>query len=206
MKIDKSNKLKHAGFTLAEVLITLGIIGVVSAITIPSLMTKIQKRQLETQIKANYSSIQQAIKFADYDDVSYDTGFKDADDASMKNWFDTILGKHLKVESLCINKAGCWHKGGIVKDLLGDGPLWSGNSDVGIGGNIITFRTAKGAYYNLNGYLDSHSYNYFGVKSSTKDVLVFYFDANGDRKPNRIGKDIYIMVWTDKGLVPAGKW
>lgn len=43
----------------------------------------------------------------------------------------------------------------------------------------------------------------FGI-DSTSDGLTFYFDANGDKKPNQFGKDIYIMVWTDKGLVPAG--
>ena len=42
-------KLK-SGFTLAEVLITLGIIGVVAAMTIPTIMQKITKRKLETQI------------------------------------------------------------------------------------------------------------------------------------------------------------
>ena len=39
------------GFTLAEVLITLGIIGVVAAATIPSLITAYQKRATESQLK-----------------------------------------------------------------------------------------------------------------------------------------------------------
>lgn len=35
--------------------------------------------------------------------------------------------------------------------------------------------------------------------------LIFYFDANGDKKPNRIGKEIYVMVYVpDRGLIPAG--
>lgn len=42
------------GFTLAEVLITLGIIGVVAAITIPSLISKVQKAQIEALVKENY--------------------------------------------------------------------------------------------------------------------------------------------------------
>ena len=53
------------GFTLAEVLITLGIIGVVAAITIPSLISKIGKRQLESQIKASYATIAQTMRSAD---------------------------------------------------------------------------------------------------------------------------------------------
>ena len=54
--------MKRNAFTLAEVLITLGIIGVVAAITIPGLATKIQRRQLETQVKADFAIIQQAIR------------------------------------------------------------------------------------------------------------------------------------------------
>ena len=50
------------GFTLAEVLITLGIIGVVAAMTIPTLISKNQKRVIEAKLKEDYSIIQQVIK------------------------------------------------------------------------------------------------------------------------------------------------
>lgn len=42
---------KFLGFTLAEVLITIGIIGVVSAITIPSLLTNVRNKDLQAQLK-----------------------------------------------------------------------------------------------------------------------------------------------------------
>lgn len=42
-------------FTLAEVLITLGIIGVVAAITIPGLMENVRNRDLQAQLKKTYS-------------------------------------------------------------------------------------------------------------------------------------------------------
>ncbi len=50
------------GFTLAEVLITLTIIGVVAAITIPSLISTIDidKRQAETTIKKTYTAFNDA--------------------------------------------------------------------------------------------------------------------------------------------------
>ena len=60
--------LTHA-FTLAEVLITLGIIGVVAAMTIPTLMSNFAKQKLEEQIKVTYSSIQQTMKYMDYEDL-----------------------------------------------------------------------------------------------------------------------------------------
>ena len=53
-------------FTLAEVLITLGIIGVVAAITIPTLMANYQKAQYVTALKKAYSQINQVlVKIAD---------------------------------------------------------------------------------------------------------------------------------------------
>ncbi|MBP7212243.1 prepilin-type N-terminal cleavage/methylation domain-containing protein, partial [bacterium] len=46
-------------FTLAEVLITLGIIGIVAALTIPTLMNKSQKQQTVTALKKSYSTFSQ---------------------------------------------------------------------------------------------------------------------------------------------------
>lgn len=46
---------KKSGFTLAEVLITLGIIGTVAAMTIPTLMTNYQKQVWESKLKKIYS-------------------------------------------------------------------------------------------------------------------------------------------------------
>lgn len=60
------------GFTLAEVLITLGIIGVVAAITIPNLMTAYKAKKMRSQFLKSYSVIQQAFRQMEVDDVSTD--------------------------------------------------------------------------------------------------------------------------------------
>ena len=60
------------GFTLAEVLITLGIIGVVAALTIPSLINNYKAQRLRTQFLKSYSTIQQVFKQMEADDVSLD--------------------------------------------------------------------------------------------------------------------------------------
>ncbi len=51
---------RRAAFTLAEVLITLGIIGVVAAMTLPSLVANYKEKQRVTQLKKSYSVLQQA--------------------------------------------------------------------------------------------------------------------------------------------------
>lgn len=55
-------------FTLAEVLITLGIIGVVAAMTLPTLIQKHQRLVLETQLKKTYTTLSQGIQKAMADD------------------------------------------------------------------------------------------------------------------------------------------
>ena len=56
--------LKKCAFTLAEVLITLGIIGVVAAITIPSLVTNYQKHVVETKLAKFNSTMNQAMRLS----------------------------------------------------------------------------------------------------------------------------------------------
>lgn len=53
--------MKVKAFTLAEVLITLGIIGVVAAMTLPSLLNNSRSKELETGLKKNHMVIQQAL-------------------------------------------------------------------------------------------------------------------------------------------------
>ena len=54
---------KRVAFTLAEVLITLGIIGVVAVLTLPSIVHNIQKVVLKNQFKRAYSNFYNAIKY-----------------------------------------------------------------------------------------------------------------------------------------------
>ena len=66
-------KYYKSAFTLAEVLITLGIIGVVAAMTLPALMANHRKQVVETRLAKFYSVINQAIKMAEvkYEDKIY---------------------------------------------------------------------------------------------------------------------------------------
>ncbi len=58
---------KQFGFTLAEVLTTLGIIGIISSLTIPNLMGAYRKRVVETELKKSYSEFANVIQRAEAD-------------------------------------------------------------------------------------------------------------------------------------------
>jgi len=60
LKRVQHDKKKKVAFTLAEVLITLGIIGVVAAMTLPALITNYKEKQTVSQLKKFYSTLSQA--------------------------------------------------------------------------------------------------------------------------------------------------
>ncbi|MBQ8460625.1 type II secretion system protein [bacterium] len=69
-------------FTLAEVLITIGVIGVVAAITIPTLMTKIQGAKFRNQFKKSFSTLKQANRMSQ---AKYDFNFADLENFECDN-------------------------------------------------------------------------------------------------------------------------
>lgn len=64
---------QRAGFTLAEVLITLGIIGVVAALTMPSLIENHRKKEVVTKLKAFNSIMGQAFQMSKEENGDWDT-------------------------------------------------------------------------------------------------------------------------------------
>lgn len=92
-------------FTLAEVLITLGIIGVVVAMTLPALMTNYKKHVVETRLKHFYSTINQAIAASEAYNGDKQYWFGDdtvggVDDTGISNklkWAQTYLLPYINV-------------------------------------------------------------------------------------------------------------
>ena len=80
------HSLKRAAFTLAEVLITLGIIGVVAALTLPTLIQNHQKQVYVTQLKKAYSTLGNAFN-------------KMAADEGVVDWNQTYCSSSLWVEN-----------------------------------------------------------------------------------------------------------
>ena len=104
--VDWSNK--KVAFTLAEVLITLGIIGVVAALTIPSLIQHHRNQVVETRLKKVYSVVNQALVLAELDygsreywynlnDVDFDkNGNPVSGDSLREKWLQKYLAPYIK--------------------------------------------------------------------------------------------------------------
>lgn len=97
-----NKKIKY-GFTLAEVLITLAIIGIVAATTIPTLINNYQKRVVVTRLQKFYSAMNQALLLSQAENGAYaqwdvNTGRQNAD--TMYEWYNKYLSKFFTSKSV----------------------------------------------------------------------------------------------------------
>ena len=97
-----SNNIRRVAFTLAEVLITLGIIGVVAAMTIPTIVYKHQKMVSETAVKKFYTNINQAVLMAETQKGEERTAWP----VTGTVLYDNYLKDYLKVLSADYNTGG----------------------------------------------------------------------------------------------------
>lgn len=91
-------RTKSFGFTLAEVLITLGIIGIVAAMTLPALTAKYKKKEYSTRIKKFYSIMLQARQRSTVDNedpIYWDTPDNNAD--SLESWWNKYYAPYFSV-------------------------------------------------------------------------------------------------------------
>ena len=217
---------------MAEILLSLTIIGVVAAITLPSLTGNINERTWNTQRKALYARMSQAISL-----MPALNGYGSAGNAT-ETFITAGLAKVLKINNICDNEhlKDC----GVVTsftNLAGsqttipttlyelsswfESVEYSGSSYSTTDTKAAAFETQNGesiiAFYNqscrteyLNNETQTQFGNTFGFPESTMCVN-FIYDLNGNKGPNTVGKDIGFMTVfnaTDSSVVapvPANK-
>ena len=102
--------MKNYAFTMAEILLSLTIIGVVAAITLPSLTGNINERTWNTQRKALYARMSQAIALMPalngYGTLKEESssGAGDAVDTATETFITNGLAKVLKINNICDNE------------------------------------------------------------------------------------------------------
>lgn len=188
------NIKNRLAFTLAEVLITLGIIGVVAAMTIPLLISSYQKTQYITGLKKAYSIWNQALL-----QMASDSGCP----GDLSCFFDSsniqVMGdkiaSYFKVIKNCSNtQTGCWPD---TTSFYFDGSSPSAGHDAVAAANY-KFITADGSAI----FLQSPSLNCGGTNFSLTKVClaVVLIDVNGLNPPNYFGRDIfYFIIDNDNG-------
>ncbi len=166
---------KHFGFTLAEVLITLGIIGVVAAMTMPTLMNSTNGAQYRTAYKKALSVLSQAvvlnIALDDYDLSQTSTGTA-TDDANLYNMFNNRMNV-IKTDEGSDDGTTGWNDGASSATAI-FGAKASGNYTLYFNDGI-TFTFPKDAAGCTEAIAGAASSKCHGV-----------IDVNGEKNPNKI--------------------
>ncbi len=181
------------GFTLAEVLITLGIIGVVAAMTIPTLVADYQAKSWSTSASVFERKLEEALKVMNTQQTL--AGYTTTED------FVNELKKHIKIIKTCNNDKldECFPKEflwGSPEPELEDITLFTNSTKLrfespyyNMQTNTVGIQFANGVAgvlaYNPNCKQDPYSNSITGT-----DCISMIYDTSGFKSPNQSGKDI----------------
>lgn len=186
---------KNKAFTLAEVLITLAIIGIVAAITIPALINNIQNNENITALKSFYSDISNAT-----------TTIKQQNDGTMRQTaeLNATYASVMNVSKICTSataQGNCWHTNAVDWYYLNGNVMGAGatiNQGFILNNGMLVNIPEPTHYPNCNG---SNASLAVANNDGCGWIIV---DVNGFKKPDTIGKDIfYFQILKDK-VVPMG--
>lgn len=187
--------MKKTAFTLAEVLITLAIIGVVAAITIPSLMNKINNDQYVQQLKKTYSELSQATNLILNENGGDFTG--QCEDDGEECLRDLYKSKMIGVRTCVIGvDEACWHKPSNWYYLSGAAV------NATDAGHAVLIENS-GTYLSFNQYSKNCSSSSDGIVNADGCGRV-RVDLNGMKPPNTIGRDIFDFHILKNKIVPRG--
>ena len=186
---------KNRAFTLAEVLITLGIIGVVAAMTIPSLMENIRNRDLQAQLKKTYSEWNQiSMSFMDDHEQSIPDYTSEYGLNAMIRELSNYVKGFSKFSDWTYLDTGDENSSANTTPY----PIYSLRS------NKIRVQTAC----DVSGYRNDISGKY--ILFDDQPIAGFNgprlcIDLNGDKRPNTLGVDIFYFLFTTDGhIIPEG--
>lgn len=178
---------KHRiAFTLAEVLITLGIIGLIAALTIPTLINIYQERQMVTGLLKFNATLQQAVQLWKEDIGCHDDAYSClASQGNADNDINSFnqIGQFLKIVSTATQtNSANW--------LPDNTQNYYGNIETTNYGKVAHVGCGAGAFLLPDGTTFS-----VDIDAAGFEITV---DVNGKKPPNRIGKDTFPLFIGEK--------
>lgn len=187
---DSSGNNRKTAFTLAEVLITLGIIGIVAAMTLPSLIARHRSKVLEAQFHKRYNELSQALLM-----------IKKEEQGLYGNFTGPVIQQYIAKQ----------FKGAKAVAYLY--PLSSDVQKVKIGYELPVYKTYNKALDFKASLLDDGSvivskdfFIFINTDLNSTTDIQFIIDINGLQRPNLMGYDVFVFSLdkTDT-LVPVCK-
>lgn len=190
--------MKNA-FTLAEVLITLGIIGIVAAMTLPAVINNARNKQLETGLKRSYSLISQAL-----DMYQSETGERITAENLKNHELKPILMKYLHTVEDC-----GWGARSASESCIPNINHSSYDKDNNrTRGTYKTYNGSKNIDIQMfdDGQFVLNDGSLVLLENFSSGRLYISVDVNGyNKNPNRLGHDLFMFQIDKQGaLLPMG--
>ncbi len=187
-------------FTLAEVLITLGIIGIVAAMTLPTLIQKHKEQETVAKVKKFYSVISQAIMLARVEHGDVDTwdfaGTTTGSNAQSNTNFANYIKPHLQIIKDCqvTPDKKCVQEG--YTSYLNGTPYTNTDYNENIYYKMIL---KDGSLF----WLRTNGEGCHNSDAATDNVCaLIWYDANANRPPYTLGKDVFVFFVFKDAVVP----
>lgn len=189
---------KRTAFTLAEVLITLGIIGIVAAMTIPTLISNSQDNANKTAFKKIYSDLSSANAMLANEYGGMSSLF--ASWTSCEDVRNSYLTYFSHIKTCDENNTACWHDVATtpLKHIAG------GNMNVG--GTTTWSSAFAGMQLKDGAFIRFRPNSSTNCNSTLPACAMVFVDVNGFKKPNVFGKDIFYMTILYPGIVFPGSY
>lgn len=196
--------MKKLGFTLAEVLIALGIIGVISALSLPTFMSGVHNKTHAAKLAAAVSEYENIFgmmlsreNMVDLEDTELGTAIS----SSNASGINQAYAKYSKISSNSTSFSGLGYtEKGVMKNIQG-----SAVTDFSF---ISAIKSNSGAVIFFTGGADNSQTEAqavaVGAGANTKTSGI-YIDVNGAESPNQYGRDVFAFVLGGNGvLYPYG--
>ncbi len=172
--------MKKFAFTLAEVLITLSIIGLICSLTIPTLQRKYEERITVTKLQNFYSTISSAYNTAikTNGNAKY-WGTRTVTESKAKKVYEILFEPYFKIDTNCgtNNEGDCLLNNNYL-NFHGDqhfnySKMASNYKTILKDGSLVWFRG--------------------GDTTEPSEFVGVYYDVNGKKPPNRVGFDLFFF-------------
>jgi len=187
-------RIKYLGFTLVEILIALGVVGIVASLVLPVVVKQYEDSQTIARVKKIYALLSNVTNqiVAEEGEISswdWNTG-----NMTIDNIVDSYKKRLPFMTSCGYNVNTCYYE-----------TKWKSSNDQ----SYFTYFTGGGAYYNIlkdGTYMKFRkcpdagcSSAYLSNVTSKMEIIV---NINGDTPPNKAGRDIFWFYLTsEKGII-----
>ena len=201
-------KKNKKAFTLAEIIITMGIVGVIAALTVPDLLSDYQNKAMAVKIRKSINEVESAID--QYVTAEGKTSFAQTKVLTGGQTLDAFVKENFKVVKSCGDATtckkdctdgdeACAKEVETCKKNIAAAGCFANESYFSINNTGSAFNCVGSSYV-----LADSSAICLDFRNTSTPYIVVFLDTNGSEPPNISGRDMFRFVIKNNGTINPG--